>query len=120
MSATRSFKTMLETCGYTNVRIEESKLPKHVYDWARGDDGEMTNEEVDETMPYYRVLSDQGAFGIIVGAYMLLDVKGTGYNALDLGEQDANEEFFLPSLNQPSLVHLRQLLTSKKNRTMIH
>ncbi|OGN00434.1 MAG: hypothetical protein A3B91_04280 [Candidatus Yanofskybacteria bacterium RIFCSPHIGHO2_02_FULL_41_29] len=120
MEATQAFKTMLEVCGYTNVSIEEITAPKHVVDWARGDDEELTDEETAETMPYFTVISDQGSFGIVMGAYMLLDVKNTGFNALDLGEEDAKEDFFLASLNQPALIHLRRLMTKKSKNHKIN
>ena len=120
MRATKAFKTMLEVCGFTNVEIEEAVTPKHVIDWARGDDEELSDIETAEAMPYFKISSDQGTFGIVQGAYMLLDVTGTGYNALDLGEQDATEDFFLVSLNQETLRHLRKLMTQRKKLAKTH
>lgn len=114
MKASDAFKAILENCGFENVVITEATPPLHVIDYMVGDDSEMTEEQINETIPYFRITSKHGDFGIIVGAYNLLDIKGTGCNALDLGEPDASEDFYLPSLNTESLKHLRTLMNRKK------
>lgn len=114
MNATDSFKIVVEGCGFTDVKIKEARLPRHIISWARGDDTEMTDNEVAETIPYFRISTRQGSFGIAIGAYNLLDVKDTGFNAMDLGEEDADENFFLARLNDVTLKHLYSLLNSVK------
>lgn len=110
MDATGAFKTVLEKLGYEDVNIREALPPRHVLDFARGDDEEMTDEEVAEVMPYYKVTSAQGSFGIVMGAYLLLDTKGNGFNARNLGETEAPEDLFLTTLNTVTLTLLRAKL----------
>ena len=114
MKATDAFKAVLENCGNKNIDIKEVPPPPHVIEYLIGEDSEMTDDEIAETIPYFRVISAQGSFGIIVQAYNLLDIKDTGFNAFDLGEEDAGEDFFLANLNTVTLRHLRKFLEKRK------
>ena len=114
MVRTDRYKTMLEIMGFEDVSLVESKLPKHIIEWARGDDPELTDDEVSEVIPYFMVATKQGSFGIALAVFNMIDLKNTGFNALDLGEPDADEDFYLASLNTVSLEHLRRLMTEKK------
>ena len=114
MDAIQAFKTMLEELGYKNVKIAEANLPQHIIEWGRGDDTEMTDEDIAETMPYFKVTSEQGSFGILMGTYLLIDLKDTGFNSNDLGDEGESEEIFLASLNDITLRHLRKLFEKRK------
>lgn len=117
MDATSAFKTVLEQSGYKNVRIQKMVPPQHVVDWARGDDEEMTAEDVGEVNPYFKVTSSEVSFGIIMGPYNLIDVKGTGLNAKDLGEKEESDDPFIVPLNTTTLklLRLKSLLKTTAN-----
>ncbi len=108
-------KTVLEKSGYREVVIEESMPPEHVLEFAKGDDAEITAEEISEVMPYFKVKTAQGSFGIVVGAYILIDTKGSGCDARSLGDTDAPEDTYLISLNTLTLKSLRRLFETTKH-----
>lgn len=114
MDFTAAFRIVLEQSGYTDIQIESATPPKHVLRWAKGDDKDTTDKEVAEVMPYYRVSSVQGCFGIVMGAYLLLDLANTGYNARDLGDTEATDNLFLTSFNSLTIQRLNHLLKTPR------
>lgn len=80
---------LLGKAGFTSITARRAPFPQHLL--ATLPDGVAkieTPESLGEKFHYFRVITDQGEFGIWTDPYFALDLHGTGLNWGDLGCPD--------------------------------
>lgn len=111
---------LLQKAGFTGITALRVPFPQHLLATLPGDHlsaGE-TPESLGEKFHYFRVITDQGKFGIWTEPYFALDLHGTGLNWGDLGHHDIYQltpEFReVAGIDENTCLLLRQKLVQRK------
>ena len=82
-----AFREMFEQTGFDAVVITKTALPNHIRDWVRQEGKDIDDEVIANEMTYFRVETGQGAFGIFIAAYPLIDLTGTNVGLVDVAPE---------------------------------
>ncbi len=111
---------MMLAAGFTGVRIEMTKTPAHLLEWAGSEDpDDFDPEALEAECAYYRVTTDQGSLGVWKAAYLTIDLTGTGIELKDIAPEMADAPDGFPPIlgldGEPAvLLKLWQLMVKRQ------
>jgi hypothetical protein len=79
-----ALRETFEFTGFEDVKVTRTSLPDHMRKWVAEGLDEEDLDKLLKVLAYFRVETNHGSFGIMLAAYPVLDLEGSGVTPKDL------------------------------------